>query len=68
MKEYNLDTSHFTGNKTNIGNKLGGGKVLPDEKFFVKDKLIKTSTVIKRLIDNGYKEYKCEGEGCGLTE
>lgn len=66
VKEYNLDTSHFTGNRTNIGNRLGCGKVLSDEEFFTKNKLIKTSTIIKRLIDKEYKEYKCEC--CNINE
>lgn len=64
IKEYNLDISHFTGQKTNLGNKNNIG--LPKEEFFKKDKLIKSSDLIKKLIDLGLKEYKCEC--CEITE
>lgn len=46
VKEYNLDISHFTGRKTNLGNKNKIG-ITPKE-FFKKDKLIKSSDLIKK--------------------
>lgn len=64
VKEYNLNTSHFTGCKTNIGNCHNLGLAKKD--FFVKDKLIKSSDVIKKLIATNEKEYKCEC--CGISE
>ena len=64
MKEYNLDTSHFTGQKTNIGNKHNVG--LSKEDFFQKDKMIKSSDIIKKLINTKEKEYKCEC--CGIEK
>lgn len=64
VKEYNLDTSHFTGQKTNIGNKHNIG--LTKDEFFKKDKLIKSSDTLKKIIGLGLKEYKCEC--CGITE
>lgn len=63
VKEYNLDTSHFTGQKSNLGNKNNVG--LSKEDFFKKDKLIRSSDLIKKLISIG-REYKCER--CGTTE
>ena len=64
VKEYNLDTSHFTGQKTNLGNRNNVG--ISKEDFFRKDKLIRSSDLIKKLISLGIKEYKCEC--CGITE
>ena len=64
VKEYNLDTSHFTGKRTNLGNRLNIG--LPKEDFFKKDKLIKTSDIKKKLFSNKLKENKCEI--CGISE
>lgn len=61
IKEYNLDTSHFTGNKTNIGNKNNVG--ISDEQYYKKDKLIKGSELLKRLLK--IREYKCEK--CGIS-
>ncbi len=66
VKEYDLDTSHFTGQKSNIGNKNHNG--LDKEDFFVKDKLIKSSELMKKLISLGLKEYKCENPECGISE
>ena len=63
MKEYNLDTSHFTGNRTNIGNRLKVG--ISSEEFFQKDKLIKAVDIRKKIFKEGLKENKCEI--CGLT-
>ena len=66
VKEYDLDTSHFTGQRTNIGNKHNLG--ISDEEYFKKDKLIKSSEIIERLIRSGLKEYKCENPECGISE
>ena len=64
VKEYNLDTSHFTGMRTNLGNKNNIG--IPDEEYFKKDKLIKGSELMKRLVNKTGREYKCEC--CGIKE
>lgn len=64
VKEYNLDTSHFTGNKTNIGGRLYSG--ISNEDYFKKDKLIKGTDLLKRLINKAGFEYKCDK--CGITE
>ena len=64
VKEYNLDISHFTGRKTNLGNKNKVG--LSKEEFFKKDKLIKSSDLIKKIISTNDREYKCEV--CGITK
>lgn len=64
VKEYNLDTSHFTGQKSNIGNKNNIGKSIDD--FLKKEKIIKSKDIIKKIISNNLKEYKCEQ--CGIYE
>lgn len=64
VKQYNLDTSHFTGKRTNLGNLLNVG--ISKEEFFKKDKLIKASDIRKKIFKEGLKENKCEI--CGLKE
>ena len=64
VKQYNLDTSHFTGNKTNLNNLLNVG--ISKKEFFKKDKLIKACDIKKKIFKEGLKENKCEI--CGLTE
>ena len=66
VKEYGLDTSHFTGQKSNIGNRNNSG--LTKEEYFAKDRLIKSSELLKKLISLGLKEYKCENPDCGISE
>lgn len=63
VKEYNLDISHFTFGKSNLGNKLKIG--LSKEDFFKKDKLIKSIDIRKKLFSEGLKENKCEI--CGIS-
>ena len=65
VKEYGLDTSHFSGIKSNIGNRLNSNK----EKSFgeySKNYYARSSTLLKKLIKEGLKEWKCEC--CGNTE
>ena len=73
IDKYGLSTSHFGSNDTLYNSyskrKLdGNGRFIPmsDEEFFVKDSNRHGSSIIKRLIKNGYKEYKCEN--CGINE
>jgi hypothetical protein len=58
VKDYNLDISHFTGRKTNIGNKNRIG--ISDEEYFKNNKLIKGTDLMKRLVNKVSREYKCE--------
>lgn len=50
--------------RTNLGNKNNIG--IPDEEYFKKDKLIKGSELMKRLVNKIGREYKCEC--CGIKE
>jgi Zn finger protein HypA/HybF involved in hydrogenase expression len=65
VKEYNLDISHFTGQKSNIGNKLNFKNEL-SAKDYAKSKCVRGQTLIKKLLKENIKERKCES--CGLTE
>lgn len=64
VKQYNLDISHFTGQRSNIGNPRNVGLSVKD--FFVKNKMIKSEDIKRKLIKENLKEYKCEK--CGLSE
>ena len=66
VKEYNLDTSHFTGKRVNLGNKLNGKNNLSNKEYFTNNKLRKSSDIIKRLLKFNLLEYKCSC--CGLSE
>lgn len=64
IREYNLDVSHFTWNKSNIGNKLNKHNEVELKKL--KNPLVKGSILLKKLISEGHKERKCEC--CGNKE
>ena len=59
VKEYNLDTSHFTGFRTNIGNRLNEKNNMSNEDYFVKGKTKKSSEIVKRILKYNLKKYEC---------
>ena len=59
-----MDISHFTGKRTNLGNKNNVG--ISNEEYFKDNKLIKGSALMRRLINKVGREYKCEC--CGISE
>lgn len=63
-----LDTSHFTGQGWNVGNRYRQVKqAQPLKEILVKDSTyVSTSKLKLRLLKEGLKEYKCEM--CGNTE
>lgn len=65
IKEYNLDISHFTLQRTNIGNRLNKHNEKPLEEIFVKNSNYDIKYLKRRLFRSGFKEYKCEI--CGLS-
>lgn len=65
VKEYNLDTSHFTGIRSNIGNRLNFYNEL-SAKDYANSKCVRGQTLIKKLIKENIKHPKCEI--CGLSE
>ena len=50
VKEYDLDTSHFTGQKSNIGNKNNSNKPLTVNEY-LKSKCVRGKTLLKKLIN-----------------
>lgn len=66
IKEYELDTSHFTGYRTNIGNRLNLHKEKKAKEYLKKNSYIKLTTLRDKLVREGIKEYKCEK--CGISE
>lgn len=66
IKEYELDTNHFLGKRSNIGNRLNQHKEKKAENYLKKDSYIKLTTLRDKLVREGIKEYKCED--CGISE
>lgn len=66
INENRIDTSHFTGQRTNIGNCLNKHNEKSVYEYLKKHSCVKTSSLKKKLVDNNLKEYKCEI--CGITE
>jgi len=73
INKYDLPISHFSPRKSSYNSYLkreldenGRFIRMPDTNFFVKDSKRHGESIIKRLIEGGYKEYKCEN--CGIKE
>jgi len=65
VKKYNLDISHFDRFKHLRGPKPEKTK---DSSHYSKNTVhIKSDKLIKKLIDEGIKEYKCENPECGIS-
>ena len=65
VKEYKLDTSHFTGQKSNICNKNNKHHEYSVEEY-LQSNHIRGKVLIQKLVKEGIKERKCEL--CGLKE
>lgn len=57
-KEYNLDTSHFNSEKRNLLN--GGVQIRKNAEEYAKGDSIKSCVLLRKLIEDGIKEHKCE--------
>lgn len=57
--EYSLDTSHFTGMKSNIGN-LHNKHLEKSAEEYSKNVLVRGTTLLKKILEEGLKERKCE--------
>lgn len=66
ISEWDIDTSHFLGMRTNIGNVLNKHNEKPIEYYLHEDSYIKSSSLKRKLVESGLKEYKCEH--CGISE
>lgn len=65
IEKNNLSTDHFGTIKVKRKSR-NLYTAMSDEEFFVKDSNRYGESIIKRLINGGYKEYKCEN--CGINE
>lgn len=73
INKYNLSTNHFNSKKSNYNSYLkreldenGRFVRMADDNFFIKGAKRSGESIIKRLVEGGYKEYKCEN--CGISE
>lgn len=66
IKEYNINTSHFTGQGWNVGLKFNPNKPLPLDKILVENSNYQSYKLKNRLLESGLKEHKCEC--CKRTE
>lgn len=66
VKLYDLDTNHFTGYRTNLGNKLNKDNENKIEDYRDVRRLVKGPILLKKILNEGIKERKCEC--CGNTE
>ena len=61
IKNFNLDTSHFTGQGWNVGNRYSPViKKFPLEKVLVKNSTYTSYNLRPRLINSGLKKHECE--------
>lgn len=67
IEEYNIDTSHFTGQGWNVGLNFKPYKKYKLDEILVENSTYDNTNFLKyRLLDEGLKEHKCEK--CGRTE
>lgn len=60
IKELELDTSHFTGQATNIGNKLMKSKEKKAKEYLTTNSYVSAKRLKWKLFSEGLKEYRCE--------
>lgn len=66
LHEYNIDFSHFTGKGWNKGLKFRPKLQIPIEDLLKTNTKYQSYKLLRRLINDGIKEHKCEV--CGNTE
>lgn len=66
IAEYNIDTSHFTGQGWNVGLKFKPNSSLPLKEILVEDSNYQSYKLKFKLFEQGVKEKRCEC--CGRTE
>lgn len=68
LEEYNIDNSHFTGQRTNIGNKNNKNKEKKLEEYLTINSNISSHVLKNKLIKEKYKKYQCENKECGISK
>ena len=64
IKDFNLDISHFLGQKSNICNRNNKHNEKEVDSYLVKDSYVSLKNLKLKLISDGIKKYKCEICGC----
>ena len=69
IQNNNLSTEHFGTLRKKILSK-GRNKhtVMRDEEFFADNATRSSASILKRLVEHGYREYKCENPECGIAD
>lgn len=68
IKKNNLSTSHFgTLEKKTQPKGVNKYTAMTNEEFFVNGVNRNSKSILKRLIEGGYREYKCENLECGIS-
>lgn len=65
IKEYSIDTSHFTGRAWAKGKKISTNPGKSLDEICVKNSTYSSSKLLKKLVKEGKKKYQCEN--CKLT-
>jgi len=65
IKEYNIDTSHFTGKGWLKGKKITTNPGKTIEEICVENSTYNSSRLLKKLVREGKKKYQCEN--CKLS-
>jgi hypothetical protein len=68
IEKYNLSTDHFGTLNVYRGGYRNKFTAMTNEEFFVDGCERNGKQLIKRLVDSGIKEYKCENPECGISE
>lgn len=68
IEKYNLSTDHFGTINVYRGGYRNKFTAMSNEEFFVSNSERNGKQAIKRLIESGIKEYKCENPDCGISE
>lgn len=67
VNEYNLDISHFTGKRVNVGGRLTKHLITKSDEYLTENSFkITSNKLLKKLLLEGKKEQKCEC--CGNSE
>lgn len=68
IKRLGLSTSHFMGQGWVSDKKRVKPNLKPLSAYLVEDSSYRSSLLAKRLVNEGYKEYRCEGADCGISD
>ena len=60
LQEYDIDTSHFTGQGWNVGLKFNPNPPKSLDEILVENSTYQSSKLKNKLLESGLKEYRCE--------